>query len=159
MKKIIATILAACTLLLSAQLTLAEYINESGTATDGQAEDSSVTILLNSEELVLDVDAYIKNDRTMVPLRGVFEACGANVNWDGETRTVLITKTDGEETTFIFLQADSDTAFINSEKKTLDAPAEIVGDRTMVPLRFIMEELGAAVSWDDEARTVSIVTE
>lgn len=122
-------------------------------------ENPAVTILLNGEELVLDVDAYIKNDRTMVPLRGVFEACGANVNWDAETRTVLITKTEGEETTFIFLQADSDTAFINSEQKTLDAPAEIVNDRTMVPLRFIMEELGALVSWDGETRTVSIVAE
>lgn len=126
---------------------------------DDAAEASSVTILKNGEELALDVNAYIKNDRTMVPLRGVFEACGASVAWDDETKTAFITKASGEETTFIFLQADSDAAFVNSEKITLDTPAEIVNDRTMVPLRFIMEQLGAEVSWDGESRTVSIVTE
>ena len=98
----------------------------------------------------------LKNDRTMVPVRGIFEAAGAKVNWDAETQTVMIAKSEGEEITFIFLQVGSDTAFVNSEATTLDVPAEISNDRTMVPLRFIMEELGAVVTWDPDTKTVSI---
>lgn len=126
------------------------------TAFGAMSYAADVNILYNGEQMELDADAYIKNDRTMVPVRGIFEAAGAKVNWDAETQTVMIAKSEGEEITFIFLQVGSDTAFVNSEATTLDAPAEISNDRTMVPLRFIMEELGAVVTWDSDTKTVSI---
>ena len=126
------------------------------TAFGAMSYAADVNILYNGEQMELDADAYIKNDRTMVPVRGIFEAAGAKVNWDAETQTVMIAKSEGEEITFIFLQVGSDTAFVNSEATTLDVPAEISNDRTMVPLRFIMEELGAVVTWDPDTKTVSI---
>ena len=141
MKKIIAAILAASALFSMAATAFAE----------------GVSIRLNGEELTFDTDIYIKNDRTMVPLRGVFEACGASVTWDRDTKTVGVVKRGADSDKYIFLQAGADYAFVNSEKKELDAPAEITNDRTMVPLRFIMEELDAEVLWDAEGMVVSIV--
>ncbi len=117
---------------------------------------NNVTIMFNGSEMQLDTNAYIKDERTMVPLRGVFAAVGATVSWDKESRTAIIAKPNGDDVTFIFLQIGSDKAFVNSEEKQLDAPAEIVNERTMVPLRFIMDELGATVEWDETTRTVYI---
>ncbi len=119
----------------------------------------NVNIYLNGEELVLDTNAYINNDRTMVPLRGAFEAVGAKVSWDAQENMAIVAKTEAEDTTFIFVQIGSSNAFVNSEQVELDAPAEIVNDRTMVPLRFIMENLGAMVNWDAQTNSVYIVTE
>lgn len=136
--KILAAVLAAATVF----------------GTISQAAD--IGIFYNGEKMELDAGAYIKNDRTMVPVRGIFEAVGANVTWDEETQTVMIAKADGDDVTFIFLQVGTDTAFVNSNQVQLDSPAEISSDRAMVPLRFIMENLGASVSWNAEERTVSI---
>lgn len=119
----------------------------------------NVTIKLNGEALELDSNAYIKNDCTMVPVRGIFEkAANATVNWDEATKTVMIAKSEGEEFNFIFLQIGTENAFVNSEAIKLDAPAEISNNRTMVPLRFIMEQLGCEVGWEQETYTVNITT-
>lgn len=144
MKKIFAVLLAA-SMTLSSMSALA-------------VDDNAVKIVLDGETLNLDTDAYIKDERTMVPLRGVFESVGAKVNWVADTKTVFITKDSGDEVDFILLQAGSTLAFVNSEKKELDVAAEIVNDRTMVPLRFVMEELGADVKWDGETKSVLITT-
>ncbi len=123
------------------------------------ASADNVTIKLNGETLTLDANAYIKNDCTMVPVRGIFEkAANATVNWDESTKTVMIAKSEGEEFNFIFLQIGTENAFVNSVPIKLDAPAEIKDDRTMVPLRFIMEQLGCDVSWEQETYTVNITT-
>ncbi|MBQ7794464.1 MAG: copper amine oxidase N-terminal domain-containing protein [Clostridia bacterium] len=117
---------------------------------------ADVSVKLNGVEMELGTTAYIKNDRTMVPLRGVFEAVGATVSWDGETKTAMIAQQNGEDIKFIFLQIGSDKAFVNSEEKVLEAAPEISNDYTMVPLHFIMEELGTDVQWDGETYTVNI---
>ena len=144
MKKKITAIFAACIMLLGILCSAA----------------GDVKIFLNDEPLTLDVGAYIKQERTMVPLRGVIEAVGAQVSWDADTRTAIITKTSGSEVKFILLQIGLGKAFVNSTEVELDAPAEIVDSRTMVPLRFIMEELGAqSVEWDADNYAVYIKTE
>ena len=83
-------------------------------------------------------------------------AVGATVGWDNETKTAMIVKDDGTKIDFIFLQIGQATAFVNSEAKALDVPAEISNGRTMVPLRFVIEELGAKVEWEKETSTVKI---
>lgn len=117
---------------------------------------SDITITYNGTPLQLDTKAYYKNDRTMVPLRGIFEAVGATVGWDNETKTAMIVKDNGTKIDFIFLQIGQSTAFVNSTQKQLDVPAEISNGRTMVPLRFVIEELGAKVEWVKETGTVKI---
>jgi hypothetical protein len=102
----------------------------------------------------LDVPPIILNGRTMVPIRFISEAFGAEVQWDAETRTVRIYF----EKTFtrVTLQINNTIARINDKIVTLDAPPTIINGRTMVPIRFISEAFGATVDWDNATRTVTI---
>lgn len=108
---------------------------------------------VNDTTTTLDVPAQIINDRTMVPLRAIFEALGATVEWNGETRTITGKKGD----TTVVMVVDNTEMKVNDVAKTLDTPAQIVNDRTLVPARAIAEALGADVQWDGNTRTVTIV--
>ncbi len=77
----------------------------------------------------------IINDRTMVPLRAIFEALGASVEWNQETKTVTSTKGD----TTIKLTIDSNTMYVNDNAVTLDSPACVVNDEALLPVRAISE--------------------
>lgn len=121
------------------------------------AEDTA-TVKVNGEVLALEEPAFIENDRTLVPLRGVFEAVGAQVLWDQESKTAIVTQNQDDALAVIAIQIDSAAAFVNSEKKELDVPAVLKNDTTFVPLRFILEELGHDVAWTQETKTVEITT-
>jgi|GEM_PF-6984393 len=100
-------------------------------------------------------DEYISFDQPpimLVPLRAIFEAIGANVEWDGDTKTVTAVKGD----TTIILQIGSNILIKNGENISLDVPAQIVNDRTMVSARAVAESFGATVEWDESSRTVLI---
>ncbi len=116
-------------------------------------------VFFNGEEMSFDTAPYISGDRTMVPFRAVFEAVGADVIWDEETQTVIAVKQTGEEAASVTLQVGKTDAFVNEEKVTLDKAAEITGDHTFVPLRFVMESLGADVEWDQQSYSVMITAE
>ncbi len=120
---------------------------------------ADISVKLNGEDIKLQTPAYIKNERTMVPLRGIFEAVGAKVSWDNDKKVAIVANKKDDAVGFIFLYIGSDIAYINGEEKALEAPAEISNDSTMVPLRFIMENLGANVQWDADTYTVNIIKE
>lgn len=113
---------------------------------------AAVRVLLDGQELAFDVPPMLINDRTMVPFRKLFEALGASVSWDEATRTV----TGVRGTTTIRLVIGSATATVNGAAVALDAPPVLVGGRTLVPLRFVSENLGERVEWDQATRTVRI---
>ncbi|WP_408008445.1 stalk domain-containing protein [Pseudalkalibacillus sp. A8] len=113
-----------------------------------------VTVKIDGETQNFDQPAILENYRTLVPLRGVFEKLGANVYWTQSTQTVRVTKDDTEVT----LKIGSKTAAVNGEKVTLDVAPKLVNYRTMVPLRFVTEALGARVTWDSKTLTASIHT-
>lgn len=113
---------------------------------------NEVSVKINGNAVAFDVPPQIIENRTMVPLRKIFEVLGAQVNWEGETRT--ITGIKGETT--VVLQVGNTKAFINGVEKTLDVPPLIINGRTLVPARFISESLGAVVGWDGTTRTVTI---
>lgn len=115
------------------------------------------TVVFDGETMTFDVEPYISEDRTMVPMRAIFEKAGATVVWDDDTKTVIAVK-GNDNATCVTLQIGNVSAFVNSNLITLDKPAEIVNDRTMVPLRFVMESLGADVTWDEATQTVNIKT-
>ncbi len=117
------------------------------------ANDISVTIDGNAQ--AYDVMPVIEEGRTLVPMRAIFEALGANIEWEDATKTVTGTKGD----TKVSLQIGNTTAKINDKDATLDVPAKILNDRTMVPVRFISETLGCNVGWDDATKTVIISTD
>jgi len=116
------------------------------------ASADEIKVFLNGVEIKFDVAPYIKNGRTMVPFRAIFEALGVDISWNGVNRTILATN----DTTEIYIEIGKAFAYVNGYKVNLDAEAEIVGGRTFVPLRFVSENAGADVSWDGARRTVYI---
>ena len=98
------------------------------------------------------VQPYLKDGRTFVPVRFLSERMGAAVDWDAGTRTVTIRR--GEKTIALTIGQTAYTA--DGVAQTLDAPAEIMGGRTMVPIRFVSEALGRWVGWDAKNRLVVI---
>jgi len=111
-------------------------------------------VRLNGETLNFDTPPIIENGRTLVPLRTIFEALGADVEWEDNTQTVTAVK---DETT-VSMQIGSNELVKNGESITLDVPAQLVNGRTLVPARVIAESFGAKVEWDEEKQTVIIQT-
>jgi len=99
-----------------------------------------------------NVVPYIENDRTMVPLRFISEALGAEVEWVAETRTIHISL----EETKISMQIDNKEYTINGETKEMDVAPVIREDRTFVPLRFVSEALNKSVYWNGVTSIVVI---
>ncbi len=100
-----------------------------------------------------DVAPKIVDGRTVLPIRVVAEALGADVDWDPTAQKVTITKGD----TVIELFIGKYIAFVDGEAVQLDVAPFIDNNRTYLPLRFVSEYLGAIVNWDAETRTVTIV--
>ncbi|MGN0148689.1 MAG: copper amine oxidase N-terminal domain-containing protein [Clostridia bacterium] len=116
---------------------------------------TEVTVTVDGQEVKFkNQDPVIIEGRTLVPVRGVFEALGAEVEWIGETRQVSVKSPDTE----VLLTLDSNQYFVNGEAKYLDVPASLINDRTMVPVRAISESLGCNVEWDGNTNTVIINT-
>ena len=131
-----------------------------------EKKESSNTIVLTIDEhdaLVYgttktnDVAPKVVNDRTMLPARFVAENLGATVEWDGEKQLVTITgKNEKQEDVTILITIGSDYAKVNGEDIKLDSPAFVENDRTYTPIRFISENLGATVEWNETEQTVTI---
>lgn len=121
------------------------------------ADDEPIKIIVNGEALNIpddDTQPFIENERTLVPMRAIFEALGAHVNWDGETRTIV--SYDPISDVSITMQIDSATMFVGETPVELDVPAKIVNDRTVVPVRAIAEGMNSKVDWDGDTRTVTV---
>ncbi len=134
----------------------AAAIIASMSAVSAQNNTPSVTVNGVKLEFTDNVTPFIdeQSERTLVPMRDIFEAVGAVVQCDESTQTVIAVK----DSSFVTLQIGSEKAFVNSEEKQLDVKALIKDDRTFVPLRFVSEALGAAVEWDNDNYTVVIKT-
>lgn len=115
-------------------------------------EHEGITIKINGSYMYTDVAPTIQNGRTLVPMRAIFENLGADIAWDGETSTVTGTKNGIE----VKLTIGNTTAYVNGREITLDTPATLIDSRTMVPVRFVSESLGANVEWMPFSRQVLI---
>ncbi|MBQ9604332.1 MAG: hypothetical protein IJR45_02860, partial [Firmicutes bacterium] len=121
-----------------------------------EAKDpNKIEVYLNGEKMSFDSEPYIEKGTTRVPMRAIFEGLGAAVDFEPEEKVVTAVKGD----TKIELAIGSNTALINGEENELIVPAEIKNSRTMVPLRFVSEALGAKVDWDGETKTITITSE
>ena len=100
---------------------------------------------VDNEAVIYDTAPVIRNDRTLVPIRIVTETLGGKVDWNGVTKEVTL-HIDGKEIKM-------------TVGKTLEkygvAPV-IIDGRTFVPVRFVADELGATVAWDNATKTVTI---
>lgn len=112
-----------------------------------------VKIFFNGQEVQADVPPLLDGGTLLVPLRAVATALGAQVHWDGLRGTIDL-KGGG---TALRLQVGSKTVTVNGRESSLPAPPQLMGGRTMVPLRFIGEAFGAQVKWDGDKYTVDIL--
>ena len=111
-----------------------------------------ISVIVNGKQIEMDQKPVLINDRTLVPMRAIFEALGASVGWDNDTNSVIATKDD----TVIFMQIGHNKLFKNNEAIELDVPPKLVNDRTLVPVRAIAESFNLNVSWDEATQTVTI---
>ncbi|MDR7423346.1 MAG: stalk domain-containing protein [Armatimonadota bacterium] len=112
----------------------------------------AIRVLVNGDPVAFDVPPTEVGGRLLVPLRGVFERLGATVEWDPGTQRITARSADRT----IELVVGQRDAAVNGRPVVLDVPPMLVGGRTMVPLRFVSEALGAYVQWQAETRTVLI---
>ena len=117
-----------------------------------RSKNDKIKITLNGTELSFDQQPIIVNDRTMVPVRAIFEALGYDVSWDKSKQEVVANGSRGT----IVISIGSNYMSVNGNSTYIDSPAIIVNDRTLVPARAISEAAGCSVSWDENTRTVSI---
>jgi len=116
--------------------------------------DSDISIILNGNKIKFpDVQPIIdENNRTLVPVRFISEALGAEVSWNQELKQVTIEK----DSNTIKLIIGENKATVNDKVVEFDSKAILKDSRTLVPVRFISETLGVKVDWDNETRTVLI---
>jgi hypothetical protein len=123
--------------------------------TETKVEVNPIVVVNNEQVLFQDVLPIIRDSRTLIPLRGVFEKLGFDIQWDAGSNTATLRK--GE--LIITLTIGDEAIIANRERKVFDVPPQIIQDRFMVPLRAISELSGARVDWIDEDKTVMITTD
>ena len=109
-------------------------------------------VILNGEVLAFETPPQVICDRTMLPVRFFFEKLGAQVQWKEETQEITVT--DGEQV--ITFRIGGETALVNGEEKPLDAPAVLSGEKAMLPLRALAEQLGYQVDWEEDRKLVTV---
>lgn len=118
------------------------------------AAEDDIAVYINATKVSFDVPPVIVEGRTLVPLRAIFEALGASVEWDNDTRSVLSERAGSS----VALAIGSNVMKVNGVDKVLDVPAQIIQDRTLVPVRAISEAFDCKVEWNNETRSVEIYT-
>lgn len=116
------------------------------------AAQAEIQVIVGGAKVSFDVPPVNKDGRVLVPLRAIGEALGFTVGFDSATKTVSLVKPGTE----IILVLGSQEARVNGQVKTLDVPAQAMNGRTLVPVRFVAENLGATVSWDPATQTVTV---
>ena len=119
------------------------------------AQTGVITVALNGSVLDFEgVNPTIISDRTMVPMRAIFEALGADVSWDDVSKTAYAHKDD----TNVSIAIDDSRIIKNDSEIALDAPARLIDGYTFVPVRAVSEAFGCSVEWDADLRQVVIVS-
>ena len=163
MKKFI-SLVAAVAVVLSSSVFAAEAVGDGDPGNvasepvvisqNANGEIDGVTVKIDGKVVEFDQEPIIINDRTMVPLRAIFEELGAVVTWETETNTAIAFKED----TTVSVQINNNRMFKNSEIIELDVAPMLVSDRTLVPVRAVSEAFECDVEWNEENLEVIITT-
>ncbi len=132
------------------------FVNAAQTSVFLQIDNSVMTV--NGEEKAVDegydTKPVIVDGRTLLPVRAVIENFDGNVNWNNDTKEVILTHNENE----IVLTINSTQALLNDKVQTLDTAPIIINNRTMLPIRFIAESFGFNIEWNENNKTI-IITE
>lgn len=116
------------------------------------AANDDIKVVFEGEQMTFDVPPVIEDDRTLVPMRAIFEKLGYSVEWDGDTRSIKATNNTDE----INMHIDFYTFWRNGEAIQMDVAPAIRDGRTLVPLRAVTEASGCEVQWNQTTRTIYI---
>ena len=144
------------------------------------AATSEIKVIVDGEQITFDQPPIIEKNRTLVPMRAIFEALGYDVTWDGYLRIAKATLTSGNVTKSAVVHLDFLTMSVSDitndpadksggqgSRREIrfmvpldpdDSPMKVVNGRTLLPIRAISEALGCAVGWDGVTKTVTINT-
>jgi len=111
-----------------------------------------ISVVFDGRTLQFDVPPATIDGRTMVPMRVIFEALGAEINWNDRTRTITATR----DNLTIVATIGSRTMTVNGVRTEMDVAPTVIDGRTLVPVRFVSEAFGTEVEWDANTRIVSI---
>lgn len=152
MKKIISFAAATICSLLVTVNAFAEPILLSYDGKVVEYKGDILSLRINGETVNSAVKPVVMNDRTLVPARAVFEKMGANVDWLADQQKVLVSLNSFK----VELKLNDNTALVNGNPVAMDVPAKLINDSTMIPARFVAEQLNMKVGWKEQEKTVSI---
>ncbi|MCL2386411.1 MAG: stalk domain-containing protein [Defluviitaleaceae bacterium] len=117
--------------------------------------NTAIDVVVNGERVTFtDQEPVVVDGRTLVPVRGVFEMLGFEVEWESATSTAVLTS----ENHTVKITIGQSTFFTNGVAHTLDVPAQSIGGRTMVPLRLPLESIGYYLDWCGSMRRVAVTS-
>ena len=119
------------------------------------AANEQIRVYLDGKEIAFDTPPTIIDGNTLVPMRAVFEALGAEVAWDGNKQCVTANRRDTEIKLFV----GQNGVYRDSVYKDTPCPSQLINDRVYVPIRAIAESFGCHVDWSEESNAVVIFTE
>lgn len=119
------------------------------------AASPSVKIVVDGEVLKLDVAPYLEDNRVLVPVRGVFENLGLNVSWKQSTKTATIT---GGNSTIVMKLGQKEVK-VNGKATKIDTAVKLKDQRLFIPVRFVTENSGGNVKWNQATKTVTLTNE
>ncbi|MEF2966706.1 stalk domain-containing protein [Paenibacillus sp. M1] len=130
------------------------YADSASAASQAVSALHPVSIYLDGQRMQPETEPVIVNGTVLVPMRGLFEAQGADLSWDADSKTAKATK----GATTLTYRIGALTAELNGQTMDLTEPGQIRDGYSLVPLRFISEALGSTVKWDATNRMVQITT-
>jgi len=111
-----------------------------------------VNVVLDGTPLEFDVQPRLMNGSAMLPMRPIFEALGARVEWDEVEQANIAFTDNGDRITFF---VDNNRMYVNGNRFEMDVSPQLVNARTMVPARLVAEAMGLGVTWIGETQTVA----
>lgn len=118
------------------------------------AADNEVKVYLDGTQLQFEQPPVIQDGRTLVPMRAIFEALGADVDWQGETQYIVATSSSKGQ--MIEMHINNNIITHNGVDITLDVAPQLINGYTMIPLRVVSECMDANVEWDGNTKTVYV---
>lgn len=149
-KRIFLLIVVAFMIYLSGIQSNLAYANDLVFENVDYEKSDNIRVISDNGQVEFDVNPQIIDSRTLVPMRAIFEELGLEVDWDNESRTAKGKNNDTE----VSFTIDSDIAVVNNKLIKIDVSASIIDDRTMIPLRFLSENMGYNIEWVENSNLI-----
>ena len=116
---------------------------------------AGISVTLDGEQISFDVPPQTIDGRTMVPLRAIFEALDAEIDWNADTQTVTATR----DNTVVVMRVGNPVITVEGTDVRLDVPPLVINGRTLVPARAVAESFGVEVDWNADTQTVILTSQ